>query len=111
MFCSDVAIFLEVIVELSVPEYPQLACRIRKQDKDPGRVGDPTLSKYEVSPSLANVREFVPIPSSDTKATLRGLVFVYKSRSIKTKYVKKRTMVEDVDRCSMWTVAGGPLTC
>ena len=69
------------------------------------------LSKYEVSPSLANVREFVPIPSSDTKATLRGLVFVYKSRSIKTKYVKKRTMVEDVDRCSMWTVAGGPLTC
>jgi hypothetical protein len=36
------------------------------------------------------------------------LVFAEEKWPIETKYMDKGIIIEDVDRCSMWTVANGP---
>jgi hypothetical protein len=70
-------------------------------------------AEYELPPSLANVREFVPplfaipYPPSNEKLIVI-LVSVKDGRSIKIKDVKRRIVVEDVDRRSIWTVSRGP---
>lgn len=71
--------------------------------------------KYEVPPSLANVHEFVPpfftvppLPSCDTVTLI--IISVKDGRSIGIKDVKKRIIVEDMDRSStsQWTVTREP---
>ena len=68
--------------------------------------------EYELPPSLANMCEFVPpllaipYPPSHEKLIII-LVSVKDGWSIEIKDVKKRIIVEYVDRRSIWTVARG----
>jgi hypothetical protein len=80
----------------------QHGCDWRAMCTDEAKTKVRCRSKYEVSPSLANLCEFVPpsfaspsLPSCDTDNII--LVSVEDDRTIEIKYVKKRIIVEDMD--------------
>jgi hypothetical protein len=63
-------------------------------------------AKYEVSPPLANMDKLVPPPFAGPFSPLektggRNPVLFPNYRSTETKYVEKRIIVEDVDKCVM----------
>ena len=82
-----------------MPTY--LVCRLYRQAKDEGGC----RPKYEIPPSLANVPELIPpfftVPSlsSGEKVTVI-LIPVKRGRSIETKDIKKRIIVQDMFRRS-----------
>ena len=105
IFCADIAVFTIVINN----EWKgRRMCQhvrngfARRTDEAKTEVG--CRPKYEVPPSLADVCEFIPPfsmvpfrPSSDTDTII---ISVEDGRSIEMKDVKKRIIIEDVDRRS-----------
>jgi hypothetical protein len=63
---------------------------------------------YEIPPSLANVCEFVPpLFASPLTFPFEMDFDIQNGQPIEIKYIKKGIIIEDVDRCSMYTVARG----
>ena len=84
-------------------------CNWRAPYTDEAKTQVGCRAEQEVSPSLANLCEFVPpsfaVPSSPSRGTdLITLVSIKKVRSIEIKNVDKGVVVEDADPRNMRTV-------
>jgi hypothetical protein len=106
IFCADIVVFTIVINnEWKGRRMCQYVCNGFARRTDEAKIKVGWRPKYEASPFLANVCEFIPpfftVPSRPSGDMDAIIIPVKDGRSIMIKDVKKRIIIEDVDRRSM----------